>query len=121
MDYITVFIVTGFIVGIITWAWTRTSVEGEWKKKWTLGICHDPNTDYGWQPLLERYLDNHHWEYIYINKENLSLITHIAHSNVPSVRGPFVSSKEDRIYKMLQDMVNRGHGNITGIEKEEKL
>lgn len=120
MDYIAAVTVTGlivgFIVGFITWAWTRTSVEGEWSNKWTLGICH---SDTGWQPLLERHLDNHHWEYIYINKENLPLITHIAHSSVPSVPGPFVSTKEDRVYKMLQDMVNRGHGNITGIEKEE--
>ena len=118
MNYMSLIIITGVIVGLIVWAWTRASLECKWNKKWVLGICHDSNTDYGWQPLLERHLDSHHWEYIYINKENLPLIMHIVHSGVPSVSSPFFSSKEDRIYKMLQDMVNRGHGNITGIKKE---
>lgn len=119
MDYITIIVITCFIVGVITWMWTKTSVEDKWEKKWRLGICHDPDTELGWQPLLERYLDNHHWEYIYINKENLPLIRHIAYLNVPSVPSPLASSKEDRLFKMLKDMVNRGHGRITGIKKEK--
>ena len=115
VDYITVI----FIVIGITWFLTKTFTEQECEKKWRLGICND--TEFGWQPLLERYLDNHHWEYIYINKENLPLIGRLAYSKVPSVPNPLAPSEEDRIYKMLQDMVNRGHGSITGIKKGGNL
>ena len=119
MDCIKIVWFTGLIVGFITWFLTKTFTELEYEKKWRLGICHDTET--GWQPLLERNLDNHHWEYIYINKKNLPLIGRLAYSKVPKVPLPsmYASSEEDPIYKMLQDMVNRGHGSITGIKKEE--
>lgn len=113
MDYISVV----FLVIGITWFLTKTFTEQECKKKWRLGICND--TEFGWQPLLERDVDQHHGDYIYINKENLPLIGHLAYSEVPSVPNPRAPSKEDRIYKMLQDMVNRGHGSITGIKREK--
>lgn len=115
MDYFTVVLITGFVVGLFTWAKTKDYVEEKWEKKWMLGICHDEK---GWRALLERHLSDRHWEYIYINKENLALITHIAFSNVPAAPNP-IFSKEDRIYQMMQDMVNRGHGHIIGIKKEE--
>ena len=38
--------------------------------------------------------------------------------NTPSIANPAISYKEDHIYKMLQDMVDRGHGKILGIEKD---
>lgn len=116
-NYIEIIVITIIIVGFITWLWTKASIEAKHSRKWTLGICHD--TEIGWQPLLERHLDNRHWEYIYINKENLPLISHLAYSEVPSIPNPLLS-KEDRIYKMLQDIVNRGHGQITGMKQQKK-
>ena len=123
MDYMKVIWITGLIVGFTTWLLTKISIENELGKKWTLGVVHDTDPDIGWQSILERNLDNHHWEYIYINKENLPLIGRLAYSKVPKVPLPslYASSEEDPIYKMLQDMVNRGHGSITGIKKEKNL
>lgn len=115
MSYISAIMITALIVGFITWSWTKSNTENEFSKKWTLGICNDEN---GWQPLLERHPNNRTWEYIYINEENLQLIRHIAFMNTPSIANPAISYKEDHIHKMFQDMVDRGHGKILGIEKD---
>ncbi len=115
MDYVIVVAITGMVVGFITYMFVRSSLESKWQRKWTLGICNDLK---GWYPILERYLDNRHWEYIYINTENTSIIMHIAYSDVPRVEAPYSAEKEERFQIMLQDMVNRGHGHITGMQKE---
>jgi len=115
MGYVSAIMITAFIVGFITWSWTKSTTENEFSYKWTLGICNDEN---GWQALLERSPNNRAWEYIYINEDNLPLIRHIAFLNTPTMSNPAVSYKEDKINKMLQDMVNRGHGHISGIEKD---
>ena len=119
MDCIKIVSITGLIVGFTTWFLTKISIEYEIGKKWTLGAFHDTDPDIGWHPMLERQLDNHHWEYIYINKDNLPVIEYFAHSNIPLMSSQLVSSKGYPIYKMVQDMVNRGHGKITSIEKKK--
>lgn len=73
----------------------------------TLSVIRDGQI--GWTPILERHLNDKSWEYIYINEENLALITHIAHMGVPS--SPLIDSDE-RVYKMIQDMIKQGHGHI---------
>jgi hypothetical protein len=105
-NYILIIIVTAVITGIIVYALTR-SLDDEWNRKWTLSVIRDGQI--GWTPILERHLNDKSWEYIYINEENLALITHIAHMGVPS--SPLIDSNE-RVYKMIQDMINRGYGHI---------
>ena len=104
--YILIIIVTAVITGIVVYALTR-SLDAEWNRKWTLSIVRDGQI--GWMPILERHLNDKSWEYIYIVEENLALITHIAHVGVPS--SPLIDSNE-RVYKMIQDMINRGYGHI---------
>jgi hypothetical protein len=104
--YILIIMVTAVITGIIVYALTR-SLDDEWNRKWTLSVIRDGQI--GWTPILERHLNDKSWEYIYINEENLALITHIAHMGVPS--SPLIDSDE-RVYKMIQDMIKQGHGHI---------
>jgi hypothetical protein len=104
--YILIIIVTAVITGIIVYALTR-SLDDEWNRKWTLSVIRDGQI--GWVPILERHLNDKSWEYIYINEENMALVTHIAHMGVPS--SPLIDSDE-RVYKMIQDMIERGYGHI---------
>ena len=104
--YILIIIVTAVSTGTIVYALTR-SLDDEGNKKWTLSVIRDGQI--GWMPILERHLNDKSWEYIYIIEENLALITQIAHMGVPS--SPFIDSDE-RVHKMIQDMINRGHGHI---------
>ena len=108
-------LVVSLSVGIIAYLHGKASVEVEWGKKWRLGVCNDSE---GWHPLLERHLGSYCWEYIYINKENLPLISHIAYSKVLSV-GPLISNPF-QVTEMIQDMVNRGHGSIAGVKRTNK-
>jgi hypothetical protein len=105
-NYILIIIVTAVTTGIVVYALTR-SLDAEEKRKWTLSVIRDGQI--GWTPILERHLNDKSWEYIYINEENLALITHIAHMGVPS--SPLIDSDE-RVYKMIQDMIERGYGHI---------
>ena len=104
--YILIIIITAVTTGTVVYALTR-SFDAEWNRKWTLSVVRDGQI--GWMPILERHLRDKSWEYIYINEENLALITHIAHMGLPS--SPLIDSNE-RVYKMIQDMINRGHGHI---------
>ena len=104
--YILIIIVTAFSTGTIVYALTR-SLDAEWNRKWTLSVVRDGQI--GWMPIIERHWNDKSWEYIYIIEENLALISQIAHMGVPS--SPLIDSNE-RVYKMIQDMINRGHGHI---------
>jgi len=104
--YILIILVTAVITGIVVYALTR-SLDDEWNRKWTLSVIRDGQI--GWMPILERHLNDKSWEHIYINEENLTLITHIAHMGVPS--SPFIDSDE-RVYKLIQEMIKQGHGHI---------
>jgi hypothetical protein len=104
--YILIVIVTAVTTGIVVYALTR-SLDAEWNRKWTLSIVRDGQI--GWMPILERHLNDKSWEYIYIIEDNLALITHIANMGIPS--SPLIDSDE-RVYKMIQDMIKRGHGHI---------
>jgi len=104
--YILIIIVTAVSTGTIVYALTR-SIDDEWKRKWTLSVIRDGQI--GWMPILERRMNDKSWEYIYIIEENLALITHIAHMGVPS--SPLIDSDE-RVNKMIQDMIKQGYGNM---------
>jgi hypothetical protein len=105
-NYILIIIATAVITGTIVYAFTR-SLDAEGNRKWTLSVIRDGQI--GWMPILERHLNDKSWEYIYIVEENLALIMHIAHMGVPS--SPLIDSDE-RVHKMIQDMINRGYGHI---------
>jgi hypothetical protein len=104
--YILTIIVTAVTTGTVVYALTR-SLDGEWNRKWTLSVVRDGQI--GWMPILERHLNDKSWEYIYIIEDNLALIAHIANVGIPS--SPLIDSDE-RVYKMIQDMIERGHGHI---------
>jgi hypothetical protein len=117
--------VTGTIIGalfaaIISHYFTKYARDKKWRKKcsqecnqkWTLGIVNDN----GWQPVLERYPDSNSWEYIYINSENKPIIYRIAYSEVPQVNDPFGYDKNEDLRQYLQEMVDRGQGNIIGLK-----
>ena len=104
--YILIIIVTAVTTGTVVYALTR-SLDAEGNRKWTLSVIRDGQI--GWMPILERHLNDKSWEFIYINEDNLALITHIAHMGVPS--SPLIDS-EERVYKMIQDMIKQGYGNM---------
>jgi len=105
-NYILIILATAVIAGTVVYAFTR-SLDAEGNRKWTLSVIRDGQI--GWMPIVERHLNDKSWEYIYINEDNLALISQIAHMGVPS--SPLIDSDE-RVYKMIQDMINRGHGHI---------
>ena len=105
-NFILIIIVTAVTTGTVVYALTR-SLDAEGNRKWTLSVIRDGQI--GWMPILERHLNDKSWEYIYIIEENLALITQIAHMGVPS--SPFIDSDE-RVHKMIQDMIKQGYGHI---------
>jgi hypothetical protein len=89
------------------------------KIKWTLGIVYEQR----WQPILERHIGGD-WEYVYLNKENEDLIRSLAQAETPQVRTREQNYARNQSFaRMIQDMVDRGHGSIRGFrsaaEKEK--
>jgi hypothetical protein len=129
MEYIEAIILIWIFSLCAAWGSAKMNTERELSKKWTLGITYNSDGILK-QPMLERHLgykgitaSGHKvrgtaWEYIFINEENMDLIRHVAYFKTPFESNPYLPSKEDPLYKMLQDMVNREHGKILGIEKE---
>jgi hypothetical protein len=99
--------------------------NGRWGRYVVLMVCGNQ---------LSKYLDcksitesssvvrHTEWEYTLLIKENLNLVWQVTSLKAFFENNRCVGlSKEDRIYKMFQDMVNNGTGSILVLKKKHRL